>query len=275
MVDARVDEVRVSAGMLSYVALGDPSGRTVVALSGLSDGLAPVTDDHARQALPQLPAQLRSLRFLVFSYRDRLGPVTTTEELATDVADAIEQVCEPPVAVTGHSMGGMVAQHLAATRPDLVERLVLSATTACAGPQLRAVTERWDRLVTAGRWRAFYRDAIDTSFTGSDRVRRRLLLRLGSAPEAEDRVERHLALSAACRGHDSTTVLGDILCPTLVLAGELDPVIPVPSSRALAEAIPDATFEIFPGVGHGFPEQLWRRYIDRLVSFVTAERTGS
>lgn len=273
MVVAHVAEVGVPGGRVSFVEVGDPGGRTVVALSGLSDGLAPVTDERARDALPELPEKLRALRLLVFSYREDMPPSITTELLAADMASAIEQVCDPPVALTGHSMGGMVAQHVVAERPDLVDRLLLSATTARAGEQLRAVLDRWDGLVTSQRFRAFYRDAIDTSFTGAGRWRRRLLLRLGQAPDASDRIDRHLALSNACRQHDSRHVLDRIACPTLVLAGELDPVVPLAATSQLARALPDARFASFPGMAHGFPEQAWQRYVRTLVDFVATERT--
>ena len=275
MVDARVDEVVVSAGTVPYIELGDPAGPTVVALSGLSDGLAPVTDDRARRALPELPRPLQAFRLVVVSYRSPLPPELTTATLAVDVAETIETICQPPVAVTGHSMGGMVAQHLAASRPDLVSRVVLSATSATAGDHLREVVNRWDRFVTAGRWRAFYRDAIDTSYTGPERWKRRLLLRLGDAPDASDRVQRHLALSSACRTHDASGALARISCPALVLAGELDPVVPVAESRRLADALPQAGFELFAGMAHGFPEQGWRRYVARLSGFVAGERTAT
>lgn len=275
MVRADVERFELADARLAYLDLGDPGGRPVVALSGLSDGLAPVTDPRSREALPELPESLRRFRFVIVSYRDELPPSPSTRDLAADVAALIRSSFSGPVAVTGHSMGGMVAQHLAADHPGLVDRMLLSATAARAGHSLRSVVDRWERLVTDHRWRDFYRDAIVTSFTGSEQFRRRLLLRFGPAPAAPERVERHRALSDACRKHDATARLDDIRCPVLVLGADRDPIIPLAECRRLAEAIPQARLEVFEGVAHGFPEQVWRRYVRELVGFLSAERTDA
>jgi pimeloyl-ACP methyl ester carboxylesterase len=58
--------------------------------------------------------------------------------------------------------------------------------------------------------------------------------------------------------------------PTLVIAGDADPVAPVASCRALAEALPDATLEIFEGVGHYAPREDAPRLRDTLTRFLAA-----
>jgi proline iminopeptidase len=45
--------------------------------------------------------------------------------------------------------------------------------------------------------------------------------------------------------------LGAITCPTLVLAGELDPITPVADAEDIAAAIPHAELRVFDGAGHG------------------------
>jgi pimeloyl-ACP methyl ester carboxylesterase len=158
--------------------------------------------------------------------------------------------------LVAHSMGGMVAQHLAADRPDLVLGLVLSATSGRADEPMRATFARWDALLEAGAIEEFSRDAIDSSFTGIERARRRRTLREEGVDEVPPTyVARHLALSAACGLHDATDRLHEILAPTLVLAAAGDRVIPPVHSQRLAEALPDARLHVFAGVGHGFPEQ--------------------
>jgi pimeloyl-ACP methyl ester carboxylesterase len=253
---------------LPYLELGHPTGPPVVVLPGLSDGLAPVSAAHARAALPPPPRELSGYRTFVVSHRHPLTAEATTEELAADVHAFCRAVVGRPATVTGHSMGAMVAQHLAAAWPDDVARLALSATVASADRVLRARVAGWDDLLRAGRWRAFYDDALRVSFTGSDLLRRRLALRLTAAPAPVELVERHLALSHATRTHDATAGLGGVRAPTLVLAGAEDPLTRPERARELAALIPGATTCVLPGLAHGFPEQARRRYVRQLVRFL-------
>jgi len=243
------------AARMPWISLGGADTPVVLALPGLSDGLLPLSDPTALAAMESLPHDRLPFRLITVSYRHPVGGSVTTKALADDVAAFVRDVVGGPVAVTGHSMGGMVAQWLAVRHPDLVTHLGLTATLARATPSFAAVLERWDRLVADGAWRAFRDDANQTSYTGSELLRRRLLARL-TPPEPQDHLaQRHAAMSHAALGHDAADHVRDIRCPTLVLAGSHDPVVPLDASRELAAAIPGARFQVVHGLRHGFPEQ--------------------
>jgi 3-oxoadipate enol-lactonase len=254
-VGERLHWFRHGAVQLPWGFRGPADAPLAIALPGLSDGLLPLSEvgghglggGHGGRRLP--------FRALMTSYRHPVDTGIGTRDLAADVAALLDEVADAPVAVVGHSMGGMVAQWLAATRPDLVRHLVLTATLARPVPALRQVLEAWESLVVAGRWRDFAAAANEASYTGAELRRRWLLLRLWRPPRMPHLVERHRALTAATLAHDATDVLGAIACPTLVLAGSQDPVVPPSASRALAAAIPGAEYEELPGLAHGFPEQ--------------------
>ncbi len=240
---------------LPWMELGDPDGPTVVALPGLSDGLMPLSEPRARRLMAATAFHRLPFRVLALSHRHPMVPSTSTRDLADDAGAFLDTVVGAPVVVTGHSMGGMVAQWLAARRPDLVDRLVLTATAARPDAGMGATLERWQEAVGAGRWRAFAADANAASYTGSELLRRRLFLRLTRPPAAPHLVDRHRAMTHACLAHDSRDVLTRISCPTLVMAGACDPVVSPSSSRALADGIADARFVVLEGLAHGFPEQ--------------------
>lgn len=250
------------------LTFGPEAGPPVLVLPGLSDGCAPLSDDAIRAEVPPPPRALRHHRVLMMSYRHPLPSRPRTEDLAADAAAVIDRVVGGPVGVTGHSMGGMVAQHLAASRPELVGRLVMSATTAVADDALTDRLERWERLLEEGRHREFVRDAVSVSYTGAELRIRRLLARFGSAPDLSVHVHRHLALSGACRGHDARDRLGDVVAPTLVLAGTEDPLMPLPAVRRLADGLRDARLVELDGLAHGLPEQGRRRYVRELAGFL-------
>jgi pimeloyl-ACP methyl ester carboxylesterase len=268
---AELQRLPVVDGEVAVLAVGAPTGRPVVLVPGLSDGLAPVDDPAARALYASAPLPLDRARGLVVSYRSPVRPGITTPELAADLQDVLARVLDRPAVLVAHSLGGMVAQHLASAAPELVAGLVLTACPDRADDRLQAVLARWDAWLGAGEHQRFRRDAIVTSITGETR---RVHLELDAAssfePPRPARIARHLALSAASAGHDATSRLASITAPSLVLAGGRDVVVDPARSRAVAEAIPSAGFEVFQDLGHGFPEQARGPFQARVARFLAA-----
>jgi pimeloyl-ACP methyl ester carboxylesterase len=244
---------------MPWVVLGRADGREVVALPGLSDGLMPLSEVGPHVVGSARSSRRVPFRVLTLSHRHPLEHGITTRDLARDAAAFVEAQVDGPAVVVGHSMGGMVAQWLAADRPDLVAELVLTATLARPVPSFTDRLRAWEELVAQHRWRAFAAAANEASYTGSELLRRRILLRVSRPPVVPHLVDRHRVLTSACLTHDATQVLGQIRCPTLVLSGAADPLVPPTASRGLAEAIPGAVLEELDGLAHGFPEQAPRR----------------
>jgi 3-oxoadipate enol-lactonase len=248
--------VSLGAVHLPYLEVGDPAGRPVVLVPGLTDGIAPVTAPLARAMLADVPLPILRYRGLALSHRFPAEAVLTTRELAADLAAALDLLVDEPAVLVCHSMGGMVAQHLAADRPDLVAAMILSATVPQADTVLRRVLADWARVVRVGDAAAYAQLAIAASYTGRERDRRAALVVADPPPALPaEAIARHLALSHACATHDALERLAAIRAPALVLAGEHDPVAPPHQGERLAAGIADASFQVLPGLSHGFPEQ--------------------
>jgi pimeloyl-ACP methyl ester carboxylesterase len=261
----------VEVGDLRFPVLeaGVAGGPPAVLVPGLTDGLMPVSEPLVRQLLQDAPLPMDRFHCLMISHRHPALAPLTTQQLAHDVAALLERLVDRPAWLFAHSMGAMVAQHLAVDRPDLVAGLSLSATLARADDPFRRVLARWESLVVARRWRDFALDALTASYTGSELLRRRIALRVTRVPTYDDGlVERHRALTTACASHDASARLAAIRCPTLVLAGSRDEVCPPHHAEALAAAIPGARLEVFDGLGHGFPEQAPRRFARTVLRFI-------
>lgn len=241
---------------LAILERGDRSGPPIVLVPGLTDGLYPVFDPRGRWLFENVPVPMDRCRGLVVSYRHPLTGVRSTADLAADVASVLRDVLDRPAVLICHSMGTMVAQHLAVAQPGLLAGLVLSAPLVAVDDRLREVVERWSGLVRAGRWDAMARDALRCSYTGSELDRRRELLEVLEPSAADESlVERHLHLSELCLSHRAPHPFGTGDVPTLVLAGALDPVAPPDHATSLAAASPGARLHVLPGLAHGFPEQ--------------------
>lgn len=169
--------------------------------------------------------------------------------LAAALRDALRAADVSRAHFVGHSMGALICQHIAAETPDLVVSLTLFGpileppAAARQGLQDRAEAARTGGMVGIA-------DAVSTaSVSAASReanpvttafVRESLMRQdpAGYASHCE-------ALSAAQAAEH-----GAIRCPTLLVAGEHDPVAPVAMVQALEAAIADATLEIIPGIAH-------------------------
>jgi poly(3-hydroxyalkanoate) depolymerase len=155
--------------------------------------------------------------------------------------------------VLGVSFGGCVAQELGRLAPTRVDRLVLAATA----PGLGGVPGRLSALVhltTPWRyWSPAYVARVAPSLYGG-RARRDPALH-GTMPVRFERPPSWYGyatqLYAIC-GWTSLPWLRRLSMPTLVLAGDDDPIIRVVNGRILASLIPDARLRVLAGGGHLF-----------------------
>jgi 3-oxoadipate enol-lactonase len=266
--------IEVGALRFPVLEMGSPGGPPAVLVPGLTDGLLPVSSPETRQLLGEAPLPMERFHCLLMSHRHPARAPLTTQQLAIDAAALLERLLDRPAWLFAHSMGAMVAQHLAVDRPDLVAGMTLSATLARADDPFRDVLARWETLVTARRWEDFALDALTSSYTGSELLRRRIALRLTDVPDYDDDlVERHRALTTACATHDAADRLGEIRCPTLVMAGTRDAVCPPHHAEELAAGIPGAELSIFEGLGHGFPEQAPDLFARTVLRFIEESTT--
>ncbi len=73
-------------------------------------------------------------------------------------------------------------------------------------------------------------------------------------------------LVAIASAPDRTEALRAVDCPTLVIHGEVDPLIDCSGGRATAAAIPGADLWIIPGMGHDLPTQLFAPIAERIAA---------
>lgn len=176
---------------------------------------------------------------------------------ATEIAQVLADLCRfldlPPVLAAGTSLGGWFAAELALHRPELVASLLLSDAAGLHAPEDYLLA-----LFAQGRAAAATQNVIGDALL--DRLpleeqnveeRHPLIAAAVSAPWVTN-----LAAAAAMSWHPYTVNprllarLPDIVCPTTVVWGECDALIPLEHARIFARRIPRARLVILPGVGH-------------------------
>ena len=166
-------------------------------------------------------------------------------------------------ALVGNSMGGFIAAETAISHPSRVEKLVL--VSAAGGPALR---ERNDasqaRLMRSARLFAPIAAAAIARrehIIRRPRLRRALLWKIARYPE---RIEPELCYEVASGAgkpgfldalnailaYDFEERIPDISCPTLIIWGRNDEIVPVEDALEYERLIPDARRAIFEDTGH-------------------------
>jgi pimeloyl-ACP methyl ester carboxylesterase len=202
-------------------------------------------------------------------------PVTAPyllDDMAADLAGLMDALGIRAAHLVGASMGATIAQTLAIRRPERVLSMtsIMSTTGAPDLPKPRpsavaAVLRPQPRTLDG-----YVEQYVDTWN----------VLRAGRFPEEETRDRRRAArnharglnpqgsarhlvaiLASGSRRH----ALRAVSAPTLVIHGDLDPLVPLAAGIDTAESIPGAELIVLEGMGHALSMPLWPRMIDGIV----------
>ena len=285
----------VGAVRLCYETFGAPEDPTVLLIMGLGTQMLAWHEDFCAELAgrgfqvvrfdnrdvgrssrahgpPPTPGQI--LR------RDRTAAVYSLEDMAGDAVGLLDCLGVERAHVVGASMGGMIAQSLAARHPDRV----LSLTSIMSH--------------TGGRWAGRPAFSVLPIFLRAAPRERDAWIehmvvmwdRIGSPGFARDRDELRAYLGRAYdRGHDAAGTgrqlaavlaapdrareLRRIDVPTLVIHGGADKLVNPSGGRRTARAIPGARLMTIPGMGHDLPRGAWSQIIDGIVE--TARRAAA
>lgn len=205
--------------------------------------------------------------------------------MADDVAAVLEHARLDRAYVAGISLGGMIAQHVALRHPLRVEGLVLLGTSAGFPhmwlPSARCLAS-FLALPFDGRLRSrsVARSLARLLLSERDVPRARELLAGWPAALHTDPTPMRVYMShlAAAVGHSTGFRLRHISCPTVVVAGDDDCLLPNDNSRLLARLVPRAHLEVVAGAGHiitaSHPECV-RRALERARTMTAGARRHS
>ena len=177
--------------------------------------------------------------------------------LADDVAAVLDDAGIAEAVIVGISFGGMIAQHFALRHPARTHGLVLLATSP-GWPLAQAPSPQWIVALLAKvllfrktNARVFDRMLLPESAVPQART----LFAAWPAAAAIDPFTARTCLAqvGAVLGHAPGDALQSIRCPTVIVAGADDVLVPPENSAILARAIPGSALEILPGVAHAVP----------------------
>lgn len=262
--DPRFADARLSTGIrIRYAEQGDAAGTPILLLHGFSDSWFSYS-----RVLPALAATHRVFAIDQRGHGDSDRPATgySLASLAADVIAFMDAKGIARATVIGHSMGSLVAQHVAARAPNRVERLILigSARDARGG----AVAELQREVLGM-------RDSIPAAFVREfqlSTVHRTLPAAFLERVIAESRkVPRHVwagvldGLAA-----DPPAKLDGVRVPTLLIWGDKDAVFSRAQQDSLLAAIPGAMLSVYTGTGHDPQWEEPERFVSDVERFLAA-----
>ena len=271
---------------LCYETFGDSSDPTALLIMGLGTQMVAWDEEFCRRLAE------RGLHVVRFDNRDigrsthinapaptvgqllrrsRTAAAYTLADMAEDAAGLLGELSLSPAHVIGASMGGMIAQTLAARHSQHVRSLVSimsnTGSRVWGQPSLRTYTVLLRR---APRGRDAYIAHIERVFAaiGSPGLPRDLeevrALAAASYDRDHDPDGPGRQLAAIIASGNRTTELRRITAPTLVVHGKADPLVAYSGGRATARLIPGAKMMSVEGMGHDLPRAVWPRLIDAI-----------
>ena len=187
------------------------------------------------------------------------GPtIAATARRMIAFADALDF---SEIDLLGFSIGGFVAQEIALIRPALVRRLVLAATGPKGAPGMHgwrediAVAARLPQSTAESLLHIFFADSETSRAKGREYLGRFM------APREDRDTPTTLAARDAqydaivewgIPDHGALQRLTGIRCPTLIIQGDGDQMIPTKLSYLMAGLIPDAQLRVYPDSAHAF-----------------------
>jgi pimeloyl-ACP methyl ester carboxylesterase len=279
----RVRMADVGGGVeLAYESFGDPADPTLLLIMGLGMQMLAWDERFCGQLVD------RGFHVVRFDNRDvglstkvGGGPPNviagafgmtgsaryTVAEMAADTTGLLDALGVERAHVVGASLGGMIGQTLAARHGDRVASLcsIMSSPGGRRPSVMPRPSVLGALLAKPPREREAYAAHVAEIFTriGSpgyetdlEQLRERSLLMYDRSfyPTGAAR-----QLMAAMASGDRTAELRGIDCPTLVIHGRADKLIPPSGGIAVAHAIHGARLELIDGMGHDLPMALWPR----------------
>ncbi len=283
---------------LCYRVLGEPDGEPIVLIAGLSLDLTSWPDGFVRGLTEA------GLRVVVLDGRDigrstrQPGPMPPRRrwllgrptpggfdlrDLAADLVVLLDRLGIARAHVLGTSLGGMIGQVLAATRPDKVATFVsMYSNTGARGigqpdpSSRRLLAHRRPRTAEeyAGQYLAMIRHIGSATYPIDEAVETAWAKGLWERADGQVTGGVVRQVNAMLRTGDRTALLRRITAPTLVIHGERDLMVDPSGGAATAAAIPAARLVTIEGMRHHIAPGLTPQLVGLIVDHVRAHPAG-
>lgn len=251
-------------------------GYRVIAFDHRDAGLSTHFDKAGVPDLPALFAELMAGRVPSIPY--------TLRDMADDVVGLLDALSVRHAHLFGASMGGMIAQIIAAENADRARSLV-SVMAGSGNPAIRIPADPQrlarvpppppadDTAAAIARQLALWK-ALGSPGYPMDEATLRVRIAASVARSYDPAADARQGAAVLTAG-DRREQLRTIRVPAIVIHGAEDPLVPIEAGREVAELIPAAELRVIPGLGHDMPNALVPMFIDAIDAAAARSHRGA
>ena len=251
--NAKNGTLKIDGTTMEYICFGTGE-RSLVMLPGLGDGLRSMKGTALPMAVMYREFS-KDYTVYAFSRKNVLPDGYTTRDMARDQAEGMHQLGIQKADIFGVSMGGMIAQHLAIDYPEMVDRLILTVTSARPNPILTESIAEWVSSAKRGDHTALMDSNVRRIYSEDYYRKNYWMVPIMGKLTKPKTYDRFFIQADACLTHDAYERLNLIKAPTLVIGGEKDFSLGGDASREIAAKIPGAALRMYEQWGHGLYEE--------------------
>lgn len=283
--------------LLTYEEFGKPSDPAMVLIMGLGmqmhawpdefcsalaeKGFRVIRLDNRDAGLSQKFADSQAPHPVKLMLRSRLGLKMKVpyllQDMAEDTVSLLDYLQIESAHIVGASMGGMIAQLIAASYPERSMSLtsIMSSSGAPSLPQasikvLKQLTRKpgvGEEAYLANAKRT-WRMISSPAYTLDDAALSERLLSAYRRSHYPQGLSRQMA--AIIASGDRSAKLKTIRVPTLVIHGQDDVLVPAQAGIDTAKKIPNARLELIPGMGHDLPRELFPHFVNKIAGLASS-----
>lgn len=194
----------------------------------------------------------------------------STRVMAGDVLSLMDELGFEKASLLGFSLGGMVAQTLAAMKPERIDRMVLVSSAPRIGAAALAAIKVTYGLFVSGACISFANEAMVPWLFGEKALKDGTLVRVLAERTHLPTIEGFAAQISALENHDSSGLLPGIAARTLWIAGEEDVMVRSATAGECARIMPEARSAVLCGSGHMCYLEAPKEFLQVATDFLTA-----
>lgn len=238
--------LQLNDSSLDYVSFGS-GAKTLVMIPGLSLNRVKGSGKALAFAYKLFA---KEYRVYMFDCRNETDDTCSIAQMAADLYEAMKQCGIASADVLGVSMGGMIAQNLAADHPEIVDHLVVALSAPYCSEKTENKIRGWLDLAERSEYKKMVLDFMESIYSEAYMKKYKLMMPLLVKMAEKADLSRFTHHCRAILNFDLRERLNDIQAKTYVIGAKQDQIVDWQDSLYIAEKLNTEAY-IYPDLGHG------------------------